>query len=144
MKDIRMQYVNLGRTGLKVSRICLGMMTYGSSQWRPWVLDEEAARPFVRRAVELGINFFDTANMYSNGASETLTGKLLRECMRREEMVIATKAYFPMFEQMQTIAGAASPAQTPWPNHSCRARGRGRRAGGAARARRGAGGGDRY
>jgi len=118
MKDIRMQYVNLGRTGLKVSRICLGMMTYGSSQWRPWVLDEEAARPFVRRAVELGINFFDTANMYSNGASETLTGKLLRECMRREEMVIATKAYFPVFEQMQTNAGAASPAQTPWPNQS--------------------------
>lgn len=112
-----MQYANLGRTGLKVSRICLGMMTYGSPQWRPWVLDEEAARPFVRRAVELGINFFDTANMYSNGASEILTGKLVKECLRREEAVIATKVYFPVFEQMQTHADAASSAQA-WPNRS--------------------------
>src|SRR3569832_2704498 len=107
MKVIRMQYVNLGRTGLKVSRICLGMMTYGSSQWRPWVLDEEAARPFVRRAVELGINLFDTANMYSNGASETLPGKLLRECMRREEMEIATKAFFLVFVLLFFFVGVA-------------------------------------
>ena len=73
-----MQYVNLGPTGLKVSRICLGMMTYGSTKWRPWVLEEEASHPFVRRAVEAGINFFDTANMYSNGVSEKITGKLMQ------------------------------------------------------------------
>ena len=70
-----MKYVALGRTGLQVSRICLGMMTYGSPRWRPWVLDAAAARPFVRRALELGVNFFDTADMYSNGASETATGR---------------------------------------------------------------------
>jgi 1-deoxyxylulose-5-phosphate synthase len=64
------QYVNLGKTGVKVSRICLGMMTYGSSKWRDWVLDDEAARPFVARALEAGINFFDTADVYSVGASE--------------------------------------------------------------------------
>ena len=74
-----MQYTRLGDTGLKVSRICLGMMTYGSPQWRPWVMDEEASRPVVRHAVELGINFFDTADMYSAGESEVLTGKFLRE-----------------------------------------------------------------
>lgn len=91
-----MQYINLGNTGLRISRICLGMMTYGSPQWRKWVLDEEAARPIVRRAVELGINFFDTADMYSAGISEELTGKLLRECTQRDEVVIATKVYFPV------------------------------------------------
>jgi aryl-alcohol dehydrogenase-like predicted oxidoreductase len=64
-----MQYINLGRTGLKVSRICLGTMTYGTPAWRDWVLDEEASRPFIRRALDLGINFFDTADVYSNGAS---------------------------------------------------------------------------
>ena len=91
-----MDYVNLGETGLKVSRICLGMMTYGTSQWRPWVLDEADARPIVQRAVELGINFFDTADMYSAGASEELTGKFLREFTRRNEVVIATKVFFPV------------------------------------------------
>lgn len=70
-----MDYVNLGQTGLKVSRICLGMMTYGTSQWRPWVLDEADARPIVQRAVELGVNFFDTADMYSAGASEELASQ---------------------------------------------------------------------
>ena len=69
-----MEYVALGRTGLKVSRICLGMMTYGTPKWRPWVLDEEASRPFVKRALEHGINFFDTADMYSLGVSEEVTG----------------------------------------------------------------------
>ncbi|MCU0497157.1 MAG: aldo/keto reductase [Anaerolineae bacterium] len=90
-----MQYVNLGNTGLRVSRICLGMMTYGSPQWRDWVLDEAAARPFVQHAWEAGINFFDTANMYSLGVSEEITGKLLRECAQRDQVVIATKVYFP-------------------------------------------------
>jgi aryl-alcohol dehydrogenase (NADP+) len=91
-----MQYVNLGRSGLKVSRICLGMMTYGTSRWRDWILEEEASRPLVRRAVELGINFFDTADFYSAGVSEELTGKFLREFARRDEVVIATKVYFPV------------------------------------------------
>jgi aryl-alcohol dehydrogenase (NADP+) len=91
-----MDYVNLGQTGLKVSRICLGMMTYGTSQWRPWILDEADARPIVQRAVELGVNFFDTADMYSAGASEELTGKFLREFTRRDEVVIATKVFFPV------------------------------------------------
>jgi len=91
-----MDYVNLGRTGLKVSRICLGMMTYGTSQWRPWILEEAESRPIIKRAVELGINFFDTANMYSAGVSEELTGKFLREFTRRDEVVIATKVFFPV------------------------------------------------
>jgi len=91
-----MQYVNLGRSGLKVSRICLGMMTYGSSKWRDWVLDEDQARPFVKRALDAGINFFDTADMYSNGASEEVLGRAIRDFARREEVVIATKVYFPM------------------------------------------------
>ena len=91
-----MDCVNLGQTGLKVSRICLGMMTYGTSQWRPWILDEADARPVVQRAVELGVNFFDTADMYSAGASEELTGKFLREFTRRDEVVIATKVFFPV------------------------------------------------
>ncbi len=91
-----MEYVNLGRSGLKVSRICLGTMTYGSSTWRRWVLDEAESRPFFIRALELGVNFFDTADMYSNGLSEEITGRVLREIARREEVVIATKVFFPM------------------------------------------------
>lgn len=92
-----MEYMNLGRSGLKVSRICLGMMTYGTPAWREWVLDEEAARPFIQRAIELGINFFDTADMYSLGVSEEVTGKLLKEyAANREEVVLATKVYFPI------------------------------------------------
>jgi 1-deoxyxylulose-5-phosphate synthase len=91
-----MQYVNLGRSGLKVSRICLGIMTYGSSKWRDWVLDEDQARPFVQRALEGGINFFDTADMYSNGASEEVLGRALKDFTRRDEVVIATKVYYPM------------------------------------------------
>ncbi len=91
-----MQYVTLGRTGLKVSRLCLGMMSYGTSKWRDWVLDEEDSRPFIRRALELGINFFDTADMYSRGVSEEVTGRAIRDFARRDEVVIATKVYFPM------------------------------------------------
>jgi aryl-alcohol dehydrogenase-like predicted oxidoreductase len=91
-----MEYTRLGKTGLKVSRICLGTMTYGSSKWRDWVLDEEAARPFIKRALELGINFFDTADMYSEGESEKVVGRALKDFARREEVVIATKVYNPM------------------------------------------------
>ena len=91
-----MQYVNLGRTGLKVSRICLGTMTYGDPAWRPWILPEDAGRPFLKRALEAGINFFDTADMYSRGVSEEIVGRAMRDFARRDEVVIATKAYFPM------------------------------------------------
>jgi aryl-alcohol dehydrogenase (NADP+) len=91
-----MQSLNLGRSGLKVSRICLGTMTYGSRKWRSWVLDEEEARPFFKRAIEAGINFFDTADMYSVGMSETVVGRAIREFTRRDDVVIATKVFFPM------------------------------------------------
>ncbi|MBN2502889.1 MAG: aldo/keto reductase [Anaerolineales bacterium] len=90
-----MEYVNLGKTGLKVSRICLGMMSYGSPEWNAWVLDEEQSRPFIQRALEMGINFFDTANAYSSGVSEEVTGRALKDFTKREEVVIATKVYFP-------------------------------------------------
>ncbi len=88
-----MEYVNLGKTGLKVSRLCLGCMTYGSSKWREWVLNEEESRPFFKRAIEAGINFFDTANMYSDGVSEEVTGRALRDFGKRDELVIATKVF---------------------------------------------------
>ena len=91
-----MQYATLGHTGLTVSRVCLGCMSYGSSRWRPWVLDEADARPFFRHALDAGINFFDTADMYSLGASEEVTGRALREMGRMEEIVLATKVNFPM------------------------------------------------
>jgi aryl-alcohol dehydrogenase-like predicted oxidoreductase len=91
-----MRTLTLGRTGLVVSRLALGCMSYGDPNWRPWVLDEAAARPFFRRAIELGINFFDTADMYSLGRSEEVTGKLLREFGQRDELVIASKVFFPM------------------------------------------------
>jgi aryl-alcohol dehydrogenase (NADP+) len=87
-----MQYVNLGKTGLKVSRLCLGMMTYGSKKWREWILEEEEAKPFVGRALEAGINFFDTADVYSLGESERITGNLLRHFgVKRENVIVATK-----------------------------------------------------
>ena len=91
-----MHYVNLGKSGLKVSRICLGTMTYGTSQWRDWVLDESESRPFIERALELGINFFDTADAYSLGISEEILGRALKDFTRREEVVIASKVFFPM------------------------------------------------
>jgi 1-deoxyxylulose-5-phosphate synthase len=91
-----MQYTNLGRTGLKVSRICLGVMTYGDPQWRPWILSEAAGRPFFKRAIECGINFFDTADMYSRGVSEEVLGRAVRDFASRDTVVIATKAFYPM------------------------------------------------
>ena len=90
-----MEYVTLGDTGLKVSRIWLGMMSYGDPGWRSWVLDESSAESFVTRALELGINTFDTADMYSRGVSEEVTGRLLRAHADREDVVIATKVFFP-------------------------------------------------
>jgi 1-deoxyxylulose-5-phosphate synthase len=86
----------LGRTGLKVSRICFGMMTYGVTSWRPWVLTEEQGRPIIRRAFESGINFVDTADMYSLGVSEEITGRAIKDFARRDDMVIATKVFNPM------------------------------------------------
>ncbi|MBL1097219.1 aldo/keto reductase [Streptomyces coffeae] len=92
-----MEYARLGTSGVKVSRICLGMMSYGSPEHRPWQLDIDAARPIVRRAVEGGVTFFDTADMYAMGRSEEITGELLRELFpRREDYVLATKVYSPM------------------------------------------------
>ncbi|MBI3369821.1 MAG: aldo/keto reductase [Burkholderiales bacterium] len=91
-----MQYTRLGRTGLKVSRLCLGCMTYGIPERgaHPWTLDEAASRPLIRQAVEAGINFFDTANIYSDGTSEEITGRALRDFARREEIVVATKVRY--------------------------------------------------
>jgi aryl-alcohol dehydrogenase-like predicted oxidoreductase len=91
-----MEYTNLGRTGLKVSRICLGMMSYGNDSDRPWVLDEEQAEPLVKAAVEGGVTFFDTADTYSKGASEVATGRILPKYLSRDEMVLATKVFMPM------------------------------------------------
>ena len=91
-----MDYVRLGHTGLKVSRICLGCMTYGSPKWRDWILDEAASRPFFKQALDLGINFFDTADVYSLGASEEVTGRALKEMAKRDQVVIATKVCSPM------------------------------------------------
>jgi aryl-alcohol dehydrogenase-like predicted oxidoreductase len=110
-----MQYVNLGASGLKVSRIALGMMTFGTHEWRPWVLDEEAARSIVRRAIELGINLFDTADMYSAGMSEEITGRLLRELGPRDELVIATKVFFPvdLAFKGQNAPGTKPPPERP-------------------------------
>jgi 1-deoxyxylulose-5-phosphate synthase len=92
-----MDYVRLGSTGVKVSRICLGVMTYGTPQWRPWVLDEEQSRPFLKSALDHGINFFDTADMYSRGVSEEVLGRALRDFKApRDQVVVATKAFFPI------------------------------------------------
>jgi aryl-alcohol dehydrogenase (NADP+) len=112
-----MQYVNLGRSGLRVSRFALGMMTYGTPKWRPWVLDEASARPLVRAAIEAGINFFDTADMYSAGASEELTGRFVREFCRRDEVVIATKVFYPVDLEFKG-GNATGPKITPRPNAS--------------------------
>jgi 1-deoxyxylulose-5-phosphate synthase len=90
------EYVRLGRTGLEVSRLALGCMSYGDPAWRPWILDEAAARPHFRRALDLGINFFDTADMYSKGRSEEVTGRLLGGMVGRHDYVLATKVFFPV------------------------------------------------
>jgi aryl-alcohol dehydrogenase-like predicted oxidoreductase len=93
-----MQYARLGTSGLKVSRLCLGCMSYGVPERgaHPWTLGEEQSRPFVARALELGINFFDTSNSYSDGTSEEIVGRAIRDFAKRDEVVIATKVYFPM------------------------------------------------
>jgi aryl-alcohol dehydrogenase-like predicted oxidoreductase len=107
-----MDYVNLGPSGLKVSRLCLGCMSYGdtSKGWHgDWVLSEDEGRPFIREAVEAGINFFDTANMYSRGASEEVIGRLLPEFARRDEIVVATKAFLP-WQQAPNAGGLSRKA----------------------------------
>ena len=91
-----MHFANLGGSGLRVSRLCLGMMSYGNGSDRPWVLDEDRAEPIVRAAVDAGVTFFDTADTYSHGASEVATGRLVRSFLTREEAVVATKVFSPM------------------------------------------------
>ena len=92
-----MDYINLGNTGTKVTRLCLGMMTYGAKSWRKWVLEEAESRPFIKRALELGFNFFDTADMYSLGVSEEILGRALKEFnVPRDRVVLATKVFNPM------------------------------------------------
>ena len=91
-----MNYTNLGRSGLRVSRVCLGMMGFGNGSDRPWVIDEDAAEPIVRAAVEGGVTFFDTADAYSGGASEVATGRLVPKYLSRDEAVIATKVFMPV------------------------------------------------
>ncbi|MFB6155703.1 MAG: aldo/keto reductase [Haloferacaceae archaeon] len=103
-----MEYTTLGDTGLEVSKICLGCMSFGSSDWRPWVLDEEEGLELVERALELGVNFFDTANMYSHGESERILGKALDG--RRDEAVVATKTYFQMNEDDPNSGGLSRKA----------------------------------
>ncbi|KTG10279.1 aldo/keto reductase [Haloprofundus marisrubri] len=103
-----MEYTTLGDTGMTVSRICLGCMSFGTSDWREWVLDEEAGLELVDRAIELGINFFDTANMYSNGESERILGKALEG--RRDEAVVATKGYFQMDDDDPNSGGLSRKA----------------------------------
>jgi 1-deoxyxylulose-5-phosphate synthase len=93
----RMNYTRLGKTGLQVSRICLGMMSYGDPAWRDWILTYEQGKPIVERAVELGINFFDTANTYSYGVCEEVTGRYMKDFFsRRDDYVLATKVFFPV------------------------------------------------
>jgi aryl-alcohol dehydrogenase-like predicted oxidoreductase len=110
-----MDYLALGQTGLKVSRLCLGCMSYGSSRRREWILDEEQSFPFFKQAIEGGINFFDTADMYSGGLSEEVTGRALKKlALRREEIVIATKLYYPIGLTVQTnVAPRRSTFVTP-------------------------------
>ncbi len=93
-----MKTTRFGTTGLEVSRLCLGMMTYGDPNWRPWILGEDEARKHLKKAFELGFNFFDTADMYSKGVSEEVTGKLLKELAHREDYVLATKCFFRLTE----------------------------------------------
>src|SRR5688572_24049432 len=93
-----MEYIRLGNCGLKVSRLCLGCMSYGVPERgaHPWTLGEEQSRPFIARSLELGINFFDTSNSYSDGTSEEIVGRALRDFAKRDEVVIATKVFFPL------------------------------------------------
>ena len=107
-----MDFVKLGTTGVDVSRICLGCMTYGdgSKGSHPWTLSEEQSRPLIRQAIEAGINFFDTANSYSGGTSEEYLGRALRDFARREEIVVATKVYFPIRKNVPNSAGLSRKA----------------------------------
>jgi aryl-alcohol dehydrogenase-like predicted oxidoreductase len=91
-----MQYVRLGNAGLKVSRVCLGTMTFGTSKWREWILDEEPSRQIIKQALELGVNFFDTADMYSVGVSEEVVGRALRDFAKRDQVILASKVYNAM------------------------------------------------
>ena len=111
-----MRYTRLGAAGVQVSRLCLGMMGMGAAGWRPWTLGEEDARPIFRRAVELGINFIDTADTYSAGESERLAGKLVREAGRRDEMVVATKVYNPVSFEFKSGQDLASLERAKRPN----------------------------
>jgi len=104
-----MEYTTLGSTGMEVSRICLGCMSFGTSDWREWVLDEDESRPIVERAIELGINFFDTANMYSTGESERVLGNVLAD-YDRDEFVVATKGYFQMRDDDPNSGGLSRKA----------------------------------
>jgi aryl-alcohol dehydrogenase (NADP+) len=112
-----MKFANIGASGLRISRIALGMMTFGTTEWRPWIRDEQTAREVVRKAVDLGINVFDTADMYSAGLSEEITGRVLREFTRREETVIATKVFFPVHLGFKGAA-ASGPKPVIPPNMS--------------------------
>jgi aryl-alcohol dehydrogenase-like predicted oxidoreductase len=103
-----MEYTTLGRTGMEVSRVCLGCMSFGTPEWRDWVLDEAESHPIIDRAIDLGINFFDTANMYSKGESERILGNALEG--RREEAVVATKGYFQMDEDNPNSGGLSRKA----------------------------------
>jgi 1-deoxyxylulose-5-phosphate synthase len=93
-----MDYVNLGKAGIKVSRICVGCMSFGAPEWRPWVLPEEESRDVIKHALELGVNFFDTADVYSQGVSEQVTGRALKDFARRDQIVLATKVGLPVGE----------------------------------------------
>lgn len=95
-KEPAMKYVNLGKSGLKVSQICLGTMTFGTRRWNEWVLSEEDSRPLIRKALELGINFFDTADVYSCGLSEEILGGAIREFVARDQVILATKVHGPV------------------------------------------------
>jgi aryl-alcohol dehydrogenase-like predicted oxidoreductase len=103
-----MEYTTLGETGMEVSRLCLGCMSFGTPEWRDWVLDEEESQPIIERAIDLGINFFDTANMYSKGESERIVGNTLDG--RRDEMVVATKGYFQMDDDNPNSGGLSRKA----------------------------------
>ena len=103
-----MEYTTLGSTGMEVSRICLGCMSFGDPEWRDWVLTEDEGEPIIERAIDLGINFFDTANMYSTGESERILGNALEG--RRKEMVVATKGYFQMDEDDPNSGGLSRKA----------------------------------
>src|SRR5258706_10117576 len=91
-----MKYAELGKSGFMASRLCLGLMSFGSKSWRPWVLSEEEGRTFIKRALELGINFFDTADMYSRGVSEEILGRAVKDFAKRDQVFIGTKVFYPM------------------------------------------------